>query len=82
MSISGYRIDTEGNLALLNGNGITATTGKTPGDITLSINSKYVYNLNSTSHSITLFSVHEDGSLDSIGTVDGLPEGAVGIAAK
>lgn len=81
-TISGYRIDTEGNLALLNDNGITATTGITPGDITLSINSKYLYNLNSTSHSITLFSVHEDGSLDSIGTVDGLPAGAVGIAAK
>lgn len=81
-TISGYRVETGGSLSLLNDNGVTATTGITPGDVILSANSKYLYNLNSTSHSITLFTVNEDGSLNSIGAVDGLPAGAVGIAAK
>jgi 6-phosphogluconolactonase len=80
-TISGYSID-NGKLTLLNENGVTATTGQTPGDVTLSINSKFLYNLNSTSHSITLFRVNQDGSLNSIGSVEGLPVGAVGIAAK
>jgi 6-phosphogluconolactonase len=80
-TISGYSI-TDGKLTLLNDNGITATTGQTPGDVTLSLNSKFLYNLNSTSHSITLFRVNQDGSLNSLGSVEGLPVGAVGIAAK
>lgn len=81
-TISGYHVENGGSVTLLNSNGITATTGVTPGDVTLSINSRFLYNLNSTSHSITLFSVNEDGSLDALGTVDGVPAGAVGIAAK
>jgi len=80
-TISGYSIQ-NGALTLLNANGIIATTGITPGDITLSNNSKFLYNLNSTSHSITMFKVNDDGSLDAIGSVNNLPVGAVGIAAK
>ena len=80
-TISGYSIR-DGQLTLLNANGVTAITGTTPGDITLSVNSKFLYNVNSTSHSITEFRANEDGSLDAIGSVNGLPVGAVGIAAK
>jgi 6-phosphogluconolactonase (cycloisomerase 2 family) len=80
-SITGYSIS-NGNLALLNANGVAGTTGETPIDVSLSNNSKFLYNLNSTSHSITLFSVNEDGSLNAIGSVTGLPAGAVGLAAK
>jgi 6-phosphogluconolactonase (cycloisomerase 2 family) len=80
-TISGYRI-TDGRLTLLNSDGVTAITGTTPGDVTLSANSKFLYNLNSTSHSITLFRVSKDGSLEPWGSVGGLPVGAVGIAAR
>jgi 6-phosphogluconolactonase len=80
-TISGYSI-TNGQLTLLNDDGVTAATGQTPGDVTFSINSKFLYNLNSTSHSITLFRVNQDGSLNSLGSVEDLPAGAVGIAAK
>lgn len=80
-SISGYKIE-DGGLTLLNQDGVTATTGTTPIDVALSINSEFLYNLNSTSHNITLFHVSENGSLDPIGSVNGLPAGAIGIAAK
>jgi len=80
-SITGYSIH-DGGLTLLNADGVTGATGNTPIDIALSNNSKFIYNLNSMSHSITLFKVKEDGSLDALGTVNGLPVGAVGIAAK
>ena len=80
-SITGYSIR-DGGLTLLNADGVTAGTGTTPTDIALTNNSKFIYNLNSTSHSVTFFKVREDGSLDALGSVNGLPVGAVGIAAK
>jgi 3-carboxymuconate cyclase len=80
-SITGYSIH-DGKLTRLNANGVTANTGTTPIDVSLSNNSKFLYNVNSTSHSISIFHVNEDGSLDTIGNVDGLPASAVGIAAK
>jgi 6-phosphogluconolactonase len=80
-SITGYSIR-DGVLSLLNANGVTAVTGTTPIDVSLSRNSNFLYNVNSSSHSITFFRVNENGSLDAIGNVDGLPAGAVGIAAR
>lgn len=80
-SITGYSIQA-GGLTLLNADGFTAATGNTPIDISLTNNSKFIYNLNSVSHSVTFFSVKDDGSLDPLGSVNGLPASAVGIAAK
>jgi 6-phosphogluconolactonase (cycloisomerase 2 family) len=80
-SITGFSIQ-NGALELLNANGVTATTGTTPIDVSLTNNSKFLYNVNSTSHSISMFRVNEDGSLDALGNLSGLPESAVGIAAK
>ena len=80
-SITGYSIH-DGALTLLNADGVTAVTGTTPIDVSLSRNSKFLYNVNSSSHSITFFHVNEDGSLNAIGNVNGLPQGAGGIAAR
>jgi 6-phosphogluconolactonase len=80
-SITGYSIH-DGALTRLNADGVTAVTGTTPIDVSLSRNSKFLYNVNSFSHSITFFSVNEDGSLNAIGNVNGLPQGAGGIAAR
>jgi len=80
-SITGYSIH-DGGLTLLNADGVTGATGNTPIDISLTNNSKFLYNLNSMSHSVTFFKVKEDGSLDALGNVNGLPASAVGIAAK
>jgi 6-phosphogluconolactonase (cycloisomerase 2 family) len=81
-SISGYRLANDGSLRLLDADGRTGVTGdgSMPIDMILSRNSQYLYVLNSGTGSITAFRVGNDGSLSLIGEVDGLPDGAAGLA--
>jgi 6-phosphogluconolactonase (cycloisomerase 2 family) len=57
-------------------------TGTAPADQAFSNNSKFLYILNGGSDSISAYSVQNDGSLETIQTVSGLPAAAVGLAAK
>ena len=61
---------------------IAATTDMGPIDAALSNNSKYLYILNSGSHTIGVYAVAQNGSLNNIQTVTGVPVGATGLAAK
>jgi len=61
---------------------IAATSGMGPIDADLSNNSKYLYVLNAGSHSISVYKVENDGSLNNIQTVNGVPAGATGLAAR
>ena len=71
------------NTGVINVNtAIAATTGAGPIDAALSNNSHFLYVLNSGSHSIGVYSVAVNGSLGSIQTLTGLPNGATGLAAK
>lgn len=81
-SISGYSIDTDGSIAMLNPNGVTGTTGTGPSDMALSNNSHFLYARNGTSNSISLFEVQASGELVGLGTTPGLPAGSAGLAAK
>ena len=85
-SISGYRVARNGSLTLLNADGMTGVTGagSHPTDEALSAGSKYLYVLltPNSGTSIAGFAVGDDGSLQSIGTISGLPVGAVGLAAR
>jgi 6-phosphogluconolactonase (cycloisomerase 2 family) len=85
-TISGYRINrATGELRLLDPDGITAKTGidSGPTDEALSQGSDYLYVLNSLSHEIIGFSVdEEDGSLERIERVGGLPDFAFGLVAR
>jgi 6-phosphogluconolactonase (cycloisomerase 2 family) len=83
-SISGYQVDQDGMITILDADGVTATTGLAPIDMALSRNSRFLYALNSGSNSISLFSVsNNDGSLTSLGPdLTGLPAGANGLAAR
>jgi 6-phosphogluconolactonase len=81
-SISGYRIGNDGGLTLLDADGVTAATGATPIDMALSRGSRFLYTLNSGTPEVQGFGVNDDGSLDVLGTVAGLPAGAVGLAAR
>jgi len=82
-NISGYYVNHSGNLTLFNDGGVTAPTEGSPIDMALSQNSRYLYNLNSSGHSITYFRVNMgSGSLTPLGSVGGLPVGAVGLAAR
>ena len=83
-SISGYRIQRDGTLSLLNPDGRTGVTGdgSSPIDMALSKNSKFLYALNNGSDSISAFQVHADGSLVPVGNVGGLAPAGVGLAAR
>ena len=58
-----------------------AATGAGPGDITVSTNNLFVYNINSGDHSITGFKRSALGTLKPIGTVTSIPSAAAGIVA-
>jgi 6-phosphogluconolactonase len=48
----------------------------------LSVNSHFLYALNSGNGTISAFRVNDDGSLSSLPGVDGIPSGANGLAAR
>ena len=81
-SISGYRIDRDGSLTLLDADGKTATTGAGPIDMALAKHDRLLYALSGGVAEIQGFSVSGDGSLASLGAVGGLPAGTVGLAAR
>ena len=82
-SVSGYRVSHDGTLTLLDADGRTGDTGagSTPIDAALSRNSRYLYVLNSGTHTVAAFQINGDGSLVPLGEV-GIPAGSVGIAAR
>lgn len=59
-----------------------AGSGNAPIDAALSNNSKFLFVLNSGNETINAFAVNNNGSLDFLQTVSGLPDGATGLAAK
>ncbi len=83
-SISGYRIRPDGQIALLDANGVTASTGpgSAPIDLAFSSSDRFLFALNSGTRSISAFRVREHGELSPIGVTTGLPAGANGLAAR
>jgi 6-phosphogluconolactonase (cycloisomerase 2 family) len=82
-SVSGYQVGRDGSLTLLDADGVTGDTGpgSMPTDAALSVGSRYLYVLNSGTHTVAAFQVNGDGSLAPLGEVS-IPAGAVGIAAR
>jgi 6-phosphogluconolactonase (cycloisomerase 2 family) len=81
-SVSGYRVDHDGSLTLLDGDGKTGTTGTSPIDAALSRGSRFLYTLDATGRTISGFRVEADGSLVPVGRTPGLPAGAAGLVAR
>jgi 6-phosphogluconolactonase len=81
-NISGFAISKEGDLSLLNADGITGVTGGNPTDAALGGNSRYLYVRNGNQNAINAFAVNEDGSLTGLLGIGGLPAGAAGLAAS
>ena len=81
-SISGYRVDRDGELTLLDADGRTGVTGAGPIDMALSRGSRFLYSLNSGDGTISGFRVGADGSLTPIGGATGVPGGATGLASR
>jgi 6-phosphogluconolactonase len=80
-TVSAFRADNSGDLSVLEA-AIPTAPGLVPIDAALSVNSRFLYVLNSGTESIGVFTVDNDGSLAHIMEVTGLPDGAVGLAAK
>ena len=80
-NISAFNINTQsGNINLHTA--IAAVTGMGPIDAALNNNSKYLYILNSGSKSIGVYAVSNNGSLNAVQNVLGLPAGSTGMAAQ
>lgn len=83
-TVSGYTIGRDGSLTLLDADGVTGVTGagSTPIDMAFSVNSRYLYTLNAGNDTISAFRVDHNGSLHPVQTLDGLPDGTNGLAAR
>lgn len=83
-TISGYALDRDGRLTLLDSDGITGNTGSGSGpiDMALSRDSRFLYSLNSRSGTFSAFRVNSKGALIEIPGVSGIPAGANGLAAR
>lgn len=83
-TVSGYTIGRDGSLTLLDADGVTGVTGagSTPIDMAFSVNSRYLYTLNAGNDTISAFQVGRNGSLHPVQTLDGLPDGTNGLAAR
>lgn len=78
-SVSGYSIANNGDLTLLDTNGVTGVTGGAPSDMALSGNGKFLYvRVGSAFHS---FAVGNDGRLSDLGSIT-VQAGIVGLAAR
>ena len=82
-SISGFSVDHDGNLALLDPSGVSASTGgpgSHPTDESVTNDGRYLYNLTDGLHSLSGVRIADDGTLSPAGVLAGLPVGAAGIA--
>lgn len=83
-SISGFRVGQDGNLTLLNPDGRTAVTGdgSHPVDFAQSHDGRFLYNLANGNGTLHSFSVKQDGSLEPIDVLNGIPTSAAGLAGR
>lgn len=80
-TVTGYRVESDGSLTILNDNGVTAVTGDAPTDMALSDGSQFLYSIDSASDAISVFRINAGGDLSLIQTVVGLPAASVGLAS-
>ena len=83
-SISGYAVGRDGELTLLDADGVTAATGpgSDPIDMALSNDGRFLFVLNSGHHSIGIFGVKADGGLSRLGTTIVQAAAPSGLAAR
>lgn len=83
-TVSGYAIDFDGVITLLNPDGRTGVTGigSGPIDMALTVNSGFLYTLNSANGTMGAFRVEADGQLFPLSGAGGLPINSNGLAAR
>jgi 6-phosphogluconolactonase len=81
-TISTYGIADDGILTLIDNDAANTGGGSSPTDMALSVNSHFLYVLESAAHTIGAYRVGRGGTLTFIGEFGELPAGSQGIAAK
>ncbi|MGE0815720.1 MAG: lactonase family protein [Vicinamibacterales bacterium] len=83
-SISGFAVDFDGRIALLDDDGRTGVTGagSTPLDMVVTDNGRFLYVLNGGSHTIAGFRVGGDGGLQPLPGAVPVPATANGLATR
>ena len=83
-TITGFQVQRDGDLTILNAQGVSANTGSgsTPTDLALSENSRFLFSLNPGAGNVAGWRIAEDGSLLFTGVALGIPASASGIAAR
>ena len=83
-SISGYAISHDGALTLLNADGRDGDTQahSAPIDLASSDDGRFLYSLDSGTHTVGAFRIRTDGQLTPLAFAGGLPAGANGLAAR
>jgi 6-phosphogluconolactonase len=83
-TVSAFRVHRDGALALLDDDGVAASTGtgSAPADAALSVGSQFLYTRNGGNGTISAFRVTRNGDLTPLSTLTGLPDGANGIAVR
>lgn len=79
-TISSYKLQRSGQLALAQG--IAATSVAGPIDAAIAADGRGLFVLNAGSNSITSFAIDREGALTAAGSVTGLPAGSNGLAAN
>ena len=82
-SVTGYKVNHDGSIALLDDDGVTGETssGSRPIDAIFSKDGRNLYVLSGGTFTVTTFQIHADGSLTNLGDIT-VPAGSVGIAAR
>lgn len=81
-TISSYLISRDGSLSLLNSTAAVTGPGTAPIDFALSNDSHFLFARLGTKGMVAGFRVESNGSLTPLGSVDGVPAGAQGLAAR
>jgi 6-phosphogluconolactonase (cycloisomerase 2 family) len=80
-SISGFRVEGNGSLKLLDPSGVTGTTGAHPADMAFSHDGNTLFSLNNGDGTISAFGVKSDGSLEPMSGLTLPSANGAGLAA-
>lgn len=81
-TISSFAVAEDGSLQLLQVAAASTGAGTIPTDMALSGNSRFLYTRNGGNGTVSGFRIGADGSLTPVTSVNGVPAGAQGIAAR
>jgi 6-phosphogluconolactonase (cycloisomerase 2 family) len=82
-SISGYRVHHDGEIDLLNPDGVTGATGTGSRPLDLAVDADHhLFVLDAGTHAFVEFAIRHDGKLELEQTLPNLPATAAGIAAR